>query len=337
LLFQANFNTEYPIGHPQVVDVNRAVNWTKPEDTQPYRGIFKVFLVPPDQLFLPVIAEKIRGKLFFHCCHNCAMKSESRARRLRSAYTQRIGEKLCPHDDEQRGFVSTVDSLELEMALSKGYRVTFFYSVYHWDQWSDQLFRPYVQQMMQLKVREWECFEQIIFLQIEASGWPSSVLVPDDPEEEQRRKQAYLDRNQQVYGINLDTERMEKNPGMRYLAKLCNNSMFVFLKKMLYILKRQFRWGRWALRCNLVKDLITNSPVELHSLLNDPKFEVGCVEMLGNDLFAVPYKRKNEFVKSHERYNIVLALLTTAAARVRLYSFMEAVHTTPGCQLLYTG
>jgi hypothetical protein len=98
-----------------------------------------------------------------------------------------------------------------------------------------------------------------------------------------------------------------------------------------------FRWGRWALRCNLVKDLITNSPIELHELLNDPKFEVGCVEMLGNDLFAVPYKRKNEFVKSHERYNIVLAMLTTAAARVRLYSFMNTVHSSSGCQLLYTG
>jgi hypothetical protein len=111
-----------------------------------------VFIVPPDQLYLPVIAEKIRGKLFFHCCHTCAKESPTHAHRHKFAYTQPIGEKLCPHNDAQRGFVSTVDSMELTLALSKGYRVTFLFSVYHWDQWSDQLFRPYVQQMMQLKV-----------------------------------------------------------------------------------------------------------------------------------------------------------------------------------------
>lgn len=115
--------------------------------------MFKVFVVPPDQLYLPVIAEKIRGKLFFHCCHTCAKESAPFARRLRSAYTQRIGEKRCPHSEEQRGFVSTVDSMELELALSRGYRVTWLYSVYHWEEWSDQLFRPYVQQMMKLKVQ----------------------------------------------------------------------------------------------------------------------------------------------------------------------------------------
>jgi hypothetical protein len=196
-----------------------------PEDLRPYRGMFKVFVVPPDQLYLPVIAEKIRGKLFFHCCHTCAKESAPFARRLRSAYTQRIGEKRCPHSEEQRGFVSTVDSMELELALSRGYRVTWLYSVYHWEEWSDQLFRPYVQQMMKLKVKNGGEIVRFLLFKIEASGWPGSVLLPDDPEEEQRRKQEYIGRNQQVYGIQLDPQRMEKNPGMRYLAKLCNNSM----------------------------------------------------------------------------------------------------------------
>jgi hypothetical protein len=46
-----------------VQDVNEDVEWDKPEDLFPYKGIFKVFLLPPDDLYLPVVAEKIAGKL----------------------------------------------------------------------------------------------------------------------------------------------------------------------------------------------------------------------------------------------------------------------------------
>nr|CAD2205760.1 unnamed protein product [Meloidogyne enterolobii] len=101
-------------------------------------------------------------------------------------------------------------------------------------------------------------------------------------------------RNQQKYGIKLDKEKIARNEGMRYMAKSCNNSLFVFTQ---FINNKNFRWGRWALRCNLSKDLITRSPVELHEVLNDPKLEVGAVEMLATDLFSVPYQSKREFVR----------------------------------------
>ena len=58
-----NFDAAYPIGHPQIVDLNKAVQWTSPEHLHPYRGLFKVFIVPPDDLYLPVLAERIHGKL----------------------------------------------------------------------------------------------------------------------------------------------------------------------------------------------------------------------------------------------------------------------------------
>jgi hypothetical protein len=86
-----------------------------------------------------------------------------------------------------------------------------------------------------------------------------------------------------------------------------------------------------------LQDLITKCPVELHTILNDPKLEVGAVEMLGPDLFAVPYQHRREFVRPHDKYNIVIALMTTANARCRLYHYMKCIHMTPGCILLYTG
>jgi len=51
------------LGHPEVLDLNLDINWSKPEDVRPYRGIFKLFIIPPDNIYLPVIPERIHGKL----------------------------------------------------------------------------------------------------------------------------------------------------------------------------------------------------------------------------------------------------------------------------------
>nr|CAD2176394.1 unnamed protein product [Meloidogyne enterolobii] len=274
-----NFYAFYPIGHPKVLELNKNVNWTKPEDLHPFKGLFKIFIIPPDDLYLPVIPENIHGKLIFHLCRSCAVEaSPGLAIRANRKYNKEIGHEWCPHKDDERGFVSTTCSVELELALKKGYRVT------------------------------------------KASGWPSSVLVPGNPEIEDQRKKEFIERNQREYGIHLDPTRIERNEGMRYLAKTCNNSM----------------WGRWALRCNLSQDCITSSPVELHTILNDPKLELGAVEMLAPNLFSVPYKQRREFVRPHDKYNIAVALITTATARIMLYDYMERIVKEKDCKLLYT-
>lgn len=59
--------------------------------------------------------------------------------------------------------------------------------------------------------------------------------------------------------------------------------------------------------------------------------------MLAQDLFAVPYKSRSEFATSHNKYNIVIALYTTAYARATLYHYMESIIMAPNCKLLYTG
>uniref|UniRef100_A0A1I8C264 DNA-directed DNA polymerase n=1 Tax=Meloidogyne hapla TaxID=6305 RepID=A0A1I8C264_MELHA len=203
------------IGHPEVIQLNKAVDWRRPEQLQPYRGIFKLFIIPPDDLYLPVIPERINGKLIFHLCHQCAIEAPSGLSwRLEQKYSKELGHDLCTHDEKKRGYVATVCTVELELALKKGYRATWIYSVYHWDKWTDKLLRPYVQDMMKLK--------------IQASGWPSAVLDPTNPVNEENLKQEFLTRNQQKYGIILDKDKIARNEGMRYMAKSCNNSLFVY-------------------------------------------------------------------------------------------------------------
>jgi hypothetical protein len=158
-------------------------------------------------------------------------------------------------------------------------------------------------------------------LKIENSGWDKELLRPDDPEEERRLKEEYVLQNEVEYGIELDFDAICKNEGMRFVAKQMANSF----------------WGRWSLQNNLTRDCITSSPFELHSLLEDPKLEKGPVEMLSRDLFTVPYKRRLDFVDSHNKYNIVIAMYTTSYARTVLYGYMEQIIFEPGCKLLYTG
>ncbi len=104
--------------------------------------------------------------------------------------------------------------------------------------------------------------------------------------------------------------------------------MFSFLNSM---------WGRWSLRNNLTRTLITSKPENLHAVLNNRTLVIGAIQMLNDDLFMVDYQKKNDFVTPHSKYNVVLSLFTTSAARVCLYNYMDRVANTPNCKLLYTG
>ena len=91
----------------------------------------------------------------------------------------------------------------------------FALSAYEWKEFSSELFKPYIRKAMKLK--------------IESSGWDDDVLCPDDPDEEMRRKQEFIQRNEAEYGISLDIDSISKNLGMRLISKLMANSFWGFL------------------------------------------------------------------------------------------------------------
>ena len=57
----------------------------------------------------------------------------------------------CPHTDFERGWVATLDHLELNKALEEGYKVTHLYSVYDWKHWTDTIFKDYVLEFLKIK------------------------------------------------------------------------------------------------------------------------------------------------------------------------------------------
>jgi hypothetical protein len=116
----------------------------------------------------------------------------------------------CPHtEDYQRGSVQTYTSMELGLALQAGYRVTKYYRSYNWtpDQFSNDIFKPYIRKMMRLKYM--------------AEGWPPYCIDPTVTEEERQwRKDQYLMEAKERYGIDIKEEEIQKNAGLKFVIKL---------------------------------------------------------------------------------------------------------------------
>ncbi|KAL3072343.1 hypothetical protein niasHT_030500 [Heterodera trifolii] len=106
--------------------------------------------------------------------------------------------------------------------------------------------------------------------------------------------------------------RIKPNPGLRYIAKLCLNSL----------------WGRFALRNRLTKTEIVDNNADLGKLLNDDKIELSSLDQLADRFWMVCYKTKDEHVVEHDTSNIVIALWTTSAARLHLLESMQQVYCT---------
>jgi hypothetical protein len=176
--------------------------------------IIKCFVVPPRHPLheIPVLPMRINKSLCFATCYTCALKytNQKLMKKKKPNYQ-------CPHfKDEERGFSTTANTMELGMALDAGYRVTRLYRCYNWPEendWDQELFHRYMRIFMKLKY--------------EAEGWPKNCTDEGISEEErQRRKNEYIQNAKRLYGIILDPTKIMKNPGLRFIAKLCLNSLW---------------------------------------------------------------------------------------------------------------
>lgn len=171
-----------PVGHPKVL--------SGPQITLPlssYFGFAKVTVLPPRQLYHPVLPARINGKLSFVLCRTCAEMSN---------------QERCTHIDSQRKLTGTWVTDELQVAKDAGYEVCRVHEVWHWEKRSDKLFRDYVNHFQRMKQ--------------EADGWPTWCFT-----DEQKKK--YVDDYFRHEGVHLRPERIAKNPALRELAKLCLN------------------------------------------------------------------------------------------------------------------
>uniref|UniRef100_A0A914HP88 DNA-directed DNA polymerase n=1 Tax=Globodera rostochiensis TaxID=31243 RepID=A0A914HP88_GLORO len=287
-----NFTTCYPVGHPTVHVLNEDVAWTTSADNPYPLALLKVWVVPPRKIDVPVLPVKVGERLCFPLCIKCAKEYP----------TGGVDDNYhCEHGDNQRGWVSTCTSLELNVALDEGYRVTKVFRVLEYNESDDTLFKSYIAEFMAKK--------------IEASGFSANIKGNAELEE------AFVRECHDMFGITIDAAQMVPNKGKRSLAKLCLNNL----------------WGRFSLRnFGLSQTLITDDPVVLGEYLDNKSVDVTSIDELDADHILISYETKKEWVEEHACSNIIISLWTTSAARLLLLKAMQKVVRAPGCTLLYT-
>lgn len=189
-------------GHPEIYvgeECSALVGRSPNYNFDLIEGLIRCRVLPPRDLFHPVLPHRVRGKLLFALCRSCC---------------ETFSQTPCTHNDSEREFEGTWITCELRKAVEKGCLVTsvseiWQYKVSQYDRASRQggLFAEYINTFLQLKQ--------------EASGWPSECGENDD-----EAKERYLREYEKTEGIALDKRNITRNPGLRSVAKLCLNSFW---------------------------------------------------------------------------------------------------------------
>ena len=184
---------EYPVSHPHVL-VNPA-----DYDIRHYFGMATVDILPPSELYHPVLIHRHKGKLTFPLCQAC-VEEEMPKPLLEKSHR-------CPHSSEQRTLRGTWCTPELLKAVAMEYTVVKIHEVHHFppEQRKRGLFEDYVNTWLKIKQ--------------ERAGYPAWATTPQD-------KTRYVTLYKVEEGIDLDPSLIQKNPGRKAFAKLMLNSFW---------------------------------------------------------------------------------------------------------------
>ena len=186
-----NKTQEYPLDHP-VIYTRVPV-----QDFSQYFGLAKVDILPPPDLFHPVLPFRCGGKLTFPLCAACVKTQQQLPMLERSP--------LCEHSREQRLLRGTWCTPEINKARDMGYELVKVHEVWHFQDSASGLFAEYVNAWLKIKT--------------EASGWPVNCVTEEEKED-------YIRRFEAREGIPLEYGAIKKNPGLKATAKLMLNSFW---------------------------------------------------------------------------------------------------------------
>ena len=185
-------------------------------------------------------------------------------------------------------------SNELYNAIDKGYKITKVYEVRYYEDTTKSLFKDYVGKFLKIKQ--------------ESSGYPDWVKTEED-------KNKYIKNYHDNQGVLMEKEKIEVNPGLRAIAKLCLNSL----------------WGKFGQRTNMGKTEIISDKGEFIKILSNDKYDNIQWVDINKDKLQVSYTIKDQFVENDFNTSIAVASFTTSHARGRLYEALNILQE----QVLY--
>lgn len=267
----------FPIGHPRI-DIDSL------DCCLDFVGFVKCEVLPPKQLLFPVLPVRARDKLLFPLCMTCASDGNN---------------KTCTHGDQERVILGTWTSMELKVALRKGYQLRKVYERHIYDETSTSMFTEYINVFLKLKQ--------------EASGFPSSCNTEESILE-------YITSYAEKEEIDLDRRQIKKNPGLRAIAKLMLNSL----------------WGKLAQRANQEQTSICTEYQQHWDLLSDDTLVITGDRLINEHTALVTYRLKTESDDiSPGNTSIAVAACVTAYARLELYREIESIEASRPGRVLY--
>ncbi|KAK3922749.1 Ectoine dioxygenase [Frankliniella fusca] len=185
----ANLRGGFPCGHPQIFlegDSNML-----PFDQ--WNGVIKCTVLPPPELYIPVLPLKTQGRLMFPLCRTCAEQGCS---------------EICRHTPEDRKFTDTWCEWcvpELKLAVQKGHVIMSVHEVYQYP--GTKQYNPLTQEdgLLSSYIR---CF---MALKMQASEWPADCTTDE-------LKAQFIKDTLKHDGVDRDPSKMEKNPALRTLT-----------------------------------------------------------------------------------------------------------------------
>jgi hypothetical protein len=176
---------KFPVGE---VQIRRGTLHPADVMDKQWFGFALVTVLPPRELYMPVLPMTINNKLVFTLCVACARKQVDTA--------------FCRHKDKERSLQQQIfTSVELGLALRKGYTVLKVHEIWHWEKTSDLLFRDFL----------------LLWFKIKLTATP----LPTDIE-----PLVYCTKLKKEFGFDLKPKDFVPNPGLRLLAKTHLNSFW---------------------------------------------------------------------------------------------------------------
>lgn len=223
---------------------------------------------------------KLNEKLVFTLCTKCA----------------ELNCILCHHSESERALKGIFTTIEVDMAIEKGYQLKEVYLVYNYTRQFNNCFESYINLFLKIKQ--------------EASGLPPNTIN--------------IDENIKLYhqreNITLDKEKIVKNNALRSITKLLLNSL----------------WGKFAQRTNISQDQLVTTRHELNELMSDEAKEILNLQFIDDETIMVQWKWKKEVNGSEGNTSPAVAAFVTSHARLKMYELMDQIYSTGSYILLYT-
>lgn len=181
---------KFPVGHPDRIIKN--IN----NDITEYNGLIFCKILPPNNLYFPVLPVRLNNRLIFPLCYECAVNSNN---------------QNCTHSETQRALVGTFTTMELKKSLDLNYRILEIYEVWNYpelipiNEADNGIFTEFINDFIKIKVQ--------------ATGWPRDGMNDNE-------KIEYIKSYKEKENIILDENQIKNNPGLRSIGKLIVNSFW---------------------------------------------------------------------------------------------------------------